>query len=453
MRRHLEAISTVLVLFFMTGGLLTMTTRQEGLGVEDPTQSDPVKLVVQLTVYILVLAFALLKWRSCLSGIVRARWVFLLSLLAIASAAWSPDPWLSARRGIVLLFTTGFGAYFAVRYSPQEQRRLLACCCGLVILLSIIVAVALPTYGVSEGLHQGAWKGIFSHKNGLGRMMLLSIIVFALVEFRRKQRLLKWIFLSLAVIVLVLSQSSSALVLAIIITVILVLLPLLRLRGEVILPVWLVTGAVVAAGCSYAVVNADSFLQILGKDSSLSGRTMLWMVVSMAISQKPWLGHGFDAFWTGMQGASASVLSSVGWAAPNSHNGYLDLLVDLGVVGLLVYLVGYIGASWKAMKQYRRQSNEANMWPLMYLAFVFLVNMTESTILRQNSIFWALYVTTIVTVSLPRRAITEGAHMEYLHSISVGTSYAGINNSESSPEALEASRDTARGRKATPVLA
>lgn len=413
MRRHLEDISTVLVLFFMTGGLLTMTTRQEGLGVEDPTQSDPVKLVVQLLVYLLVFAFALLKWRSCLSGIVRARWVFLLSLLAIASAAWSPDPWLSARRGIVLLFTTGFGAYFAVRYSPQEQRRLLACCCALAILLSIIVAVALPTYGVSEGLHQGAWKGIFGHKNGLGRMMVLSIIVFALVEFRRKQRLLKWIFLSLAVIVLILSQSSTALVLAIIMTAVLVLLPILRLRTHLIVPIWLFTGAVAVAACSYAVMNADSVLQILGKDSSLSGRTMLWMVASMAISQKPWLGHGFDAFWTGLQGESGSIMSSIRWLAPNSHNGYLDLLLDLGVVGLLVYITGYIGAAWKAMKRYRSQRSEANMWPLMYLAFILLANLTESTILTQNSIFWALYVATVVTVSVPRRPLAEGTEREW----------------------------------------
>ena len=83
-------------------------------------------------------------------------------------------------------------------------------------------------------------------------------------------------------------------------------------------------------------------LQLLHRDEGLTGRLNLWNAVLLAISKRLWLGYGFNAFWQGMKGESGYVLTAVGWAPKYAHNGFLDLVLDLGLLGLLVFAIGYL---------------------------------------------------------------------------------------------------------------
>jgi hypothetical protein len=50
------------------------------------------------------------------------------------------------------------------------------------------------------------------------------------------------------------------------------------------------------------------------------------------------------------------------------------------------------------------------LWPLAYLSFMFLFNLSESSILKQDNIFWALYVaTTVFVVNQARKVQPEAA--------------------------------------------
>jgi O-antigen ligase len=134
----------------------------------------------------------------------------------------------------------------------------------------------------------------------------------------------------------------------------------------------------------------------MGKDVTLTGRTGLWSVVVDSIAQRPWLGHGYNAFWLGWEGESARVWAVLPWHAAHAHNGVLDLGLELGLVGIALFTSSLVLAATRATAVIRRTSTMYGLWPLAYVVFIVVVNFSESTILVRNSIFWMLYTVTCV---------------------------------------------------------
>jgi O-antigen ligase len=74
-------------------------------------------------------------------------------------------------------------------------------------------------------------------------------------------------------------------------------------------------------------------LPLLGKDPSLSGRTDHWAILLPYMADHLWLGYGYQAFWTG-SGDSLSVIRSVGGAMKGADSGYIDTMLQFGLVGM-----------------------------------------------------------------------------------------------------------------------
>jgi len=138
---------------------------------------------------------------------------------------------------------------------------------------------------------------------------------------------------------------------------------------------------------------------LVGRDSTLSGRMELWSALVPKIIAHPWLGYGYSSFWLGMEGqSSADIWSILHWHVPHSHNGFLDLTEELGIAGLGLFLAGMILSARCGLYWARTQQAVIGLWPLTYISFMFLFNLSEGSILRQDNIFWVLYVATSVFV-------------------------------------------------------
>jgi exopolysaccharide production protein ExoQ len=159
------------------------------------------------------------------------------------------------------------------------------------------------------------------------------------------------------------------------------------------------------------VTNSDAALTLLGRDSTLTGRTQLWHECMVSILKRPMLGYGFDAFWRGMIGESARVTLAVHWLVPTAHNGALQLWLDLGAVGLTLFVVAFAVYTAKSLRFYLSNESHLRAWPLAYLAFVFFYNFTEVTELEQNNIFTMLLAALAATVTL--RALEMEPDDEY----------------------------------------
>ena len=142
--------------------------------------------------------------------------------------------------------------------------------------------------------------------------------------------------------------------------------------------------------------NSGNVLDLLGRDDTFTGRTDIWDAALGSIGSRPIFGYGFGAFWRGEAGPSKAVVDSVDWVTPNAHNGVLDLCLELGIAGLLVFAIGFGQRFRTALQEYRRQESSGAMWPFLFLSFLLVYNLTESTLLVQNSLSWALYASLLV---------------------------------------------------------
>ena len=391
-------------LFILTDAIFPLLRKEAEVEV-DATQGDPTTQIILGAVYLV--ACLLLVYRRRLKLLVKDPYLLAVVGLCVMSAAWSVDPGVTLRRSIAFVGTTLFGVYLASRFTFSEQLKILAGTLGIAALLSIVFAIVAPRYGIMVGDHAGEWRGIYDHKNILGLMMVLSAMSFLLVAVtNRKRAMVWWAGFGISVTVLLLSRSMTSIV---VLTGLILALPVfgmlrwpaLRWRRSFIPPLMVFGGVALLAFAAYLFIEPkliSDIMELLGRDKTLTGRTDIWAMVFYMISRRPWLGYGYGAFWLDTGKESNDVWIEVGWQPPHSHNGFLEVCLAIGVVGLVLLLLGFGSAFKRGIRWIRDVELAEAFWPLAYLSFLFLYNLSEPTFLKHNSVFWVLYVTTVVSL-------------------------------------------------------
>lgn len=76
--------------------------------------------------------------------------------------------------------------------------------------------------------------------------------------------------------------------------------------------------------------ESGEILKALGKDPTLTGRTDIWEALFRKVDERPWTGYGYNAFWGRDSEPAAWIRHQTGWSVPSAHNGWIDLLIQLG---------------------------------------------------------------------------------------------------------------------------
>jgi exopolysaccharide production protein ExoQ len=134
---------------------------------------------------------------------------------------------------------------------------------------------------------------------------------------------------------------------------------------------------------------------LTGKDTTFSARTVIWTIIKEHMRGAPYLGTGYGAYWTGALPTSPSYifLPLMYFYPSEAHNGYLDVMNDLGYLGLLcllLFLGWFIRQGLQVMAVDRSQA-------ALYLALLFqemVINMSESDIFSRTSTFAVLVLAT-----------------------------------------------------------
>jgi O-antigen ligase len=135
------------------------------------------------------------------------------------------------------------------------------------------------------------------------------------------------------------------------------------------MPYILVLFALLILGYSLVVLKLIPQLDFLltpitaltGKDLTFSSRTAIWQIIAGHIVQHPFLGNGYSAYWVDDPGSPSMEFQRLLYFWPGeSHNGYLEVLNDLGIAGgicLLGYLFTFLRQSIKVMEFDRHQGS------------------------------------------------------------------------------------------------
>ena len=393
-----EKLFVTIALFVSTAALFPLL-RTTGAAALPTTEGDPAIRRVWVLLYAITF-FLLFKRRVNVAGvIVSNKLLFGTVAVAVASTAWSADPALTLRQASALVLTTLFGAYLATAYSQVELLSLVSWLLAGIVCASVLFALLEPSYGLDPE-RGNAWRGVFTTKNELGRMAAFAIAVWLLRAFiDRRDSLLSLGVVAVSTLTLLESSSSTGLLAVIAVIVVYALLPALRTHASVAVP----TAALFISGSFLAMVwlaaHPNAILSGVGADTTLTGRTALWGVVWQMISIHPWLGWGYGAFWQGAAGPSAFVWSAAPWHPAHAHNGFLDVWLGIGLVGLVLFVGMLASAFVRAFLYLRLHAGPVALFPFILVLFVSVYNLSESTLFTQNTLFWILFVAVSVRLS------------------------------------------------------
>jgi exopolysaccharide production protein ExoQ len=391
-----------LVYFATDGRLLTKNKDYAGqFSSNGDATGGTVGRIEQLLIWGLVCFIMLPAFPRIARAAARHKAFSVFALLAFVSISWSPDPVDALRRSVLFGLTLLFSFYLAEYYDPQEQMLLVIFTGVIAVIASYLAVFLLPSFGYG---YEGEWKGIFGHKNDLG--MYVIFLVSPAFFLRLKQSLVGIAtagILGLAAVLVVMSESRTAWLLAFVFACYVCAYKVIarfRRRDATLLVATVVS--VASAMIAVAVTQYDSLLRLLGKTSDLSGRLPIWAAVALAISKHPYLGYGYGGFWNQLQGESINVSLAVGFPVNHAHDGYLNIWLQLGLIGLLLFVWTLVAGTRNGVKSLRVGDQNYVAWCLGIILLVVVGSIDESFIMLYNSLATMLYV--MACVGLSKRA-------------------------------------------------
>ena len=317
-----------------------------------------------------------------------------LPIYAILSALWSQDAALSFRSGVLLLIGTLFAFYLAERFSERQQMELILVAGAVVLASSVALVVLWPQFGVDHQLHEGAWQGLFTQKNVCAESTLFLLTpALALMGTSRQGQVLRAIYLCFCLLVIVMTQSRTGWAMT---AAYLAFFASLRILGKLqrrdLLPVVALAFALGAGAAVVAIQYPMLLLSFLSRSDSFSGRAQIWTAVLAAISRHPIGGYGFDAFWSLLYGEASRVFASTGWVVTSAHNGFLNVGLELGLVGLALVGFTFAQAARRAGVAFHSQRSPYVDWCIGLVFLTLIYNLDERTLMATQYLPWVLYI-------------------------------------------------------------
>ena len=383
--RKLEALACGFVLFMLSNAFIGPLL--------DPLQAGgeniPVLRLMWLPVYALILGLAVWRAPRVMRFWFPAVMLSLLIFWVFASASWSLEPGTTNRRALAAAFTTLFGLYFASSFDGKRMAEIIATTFLFLAIGGGLAAVAYPKMGVHHDVNAGDWRGLWYEKNQMGAMMVygaLAAMAAILAGSTRRKQMVVTILLC-AVLIVMTKSKTSLVVLLMGLGGSMLLTAMRRGPATAIVVVWLgVTVVLTAALVMW--LSPELVFTALGKAPTLTGRTDIWAALLRQSAKRPLTGYGYAVFWTLESHPAQWIRKETGWLVPTAHNGWLDILAQLGWIGVGLCALVLGGSLLVSLVRFRRVQD--GYWATLFLAIFLMTTFSESFILERNGIAWAL---------------------------------------------------------------
>ncbi|MEM6712223.1 MAG: O-antigen ligase family protein [Pseudomonadota bacterium] len=274
-------------------------------------------------------------------------WVFFFAWCML-SVVWALETGISASRLMLALIMMGS---LVLAFAASNNRRTI-----LVLVFWVFVAGVLANTAAVLTRPPGpiGHEGIFDHKNMLGAFAaaatLLACLMFTVAG--RLTKVAAAVSIALCLVVLSASESKAStgfLPLAFGFGIVAALLARYGRINPAVSAVLAIaaTGVLIASAEAIFAVNPRYLAEIATGDATFTGRTFLWEFAWEYVRERPLLGYGFRSFWD-IGPETPSLREGFGFIATtfHGHNGYLDLLLSVGLIGLVLFLpILWVGLS------------------------------------------------------------------------------------------------------------
>lgn len=345
-----------------------------------------------------------LKPGASLAGLIRQPFLIVLLGIVVASIAWSVSPDQTLRRAVAVGFTTAGAVALGARWRWPAFAETLAFTFGLLTIGSLLAGLFLPSIGRMSNDFPGSWRGLWLEKNTFGGEMAFALLIFAAAGVLRPERRRLWFSLSFIALAMLLASTSKTSLVALMLGAAAFFLVLLVRRGGAVAVIATYAAVVALIALIAAVIlSPDVFLDLLGKDATLTGRTKIWAAVMRQIELRPWLGYGYGAVWsedTGW-GPLAWIVKQAGFKPEHAHNSWLEQWLGMGLAGLSAWALYYLTTLGRAIMA--MFTSRGALVALPFLVVYSMITLTESVAVSYNDLRWVIFVAFSIRLALPDR--------------------------------------------------
>lgn len=337
----------------------------------------------------------------------------------LITSRWSAYPDLSVRRTVAYVFIFAISVSLAVSFErAMDFQRPLFKGLVLVFLANIISSHMVAPIDAEMGVN-----GIYAQKNGAGALALYVIIVATSAVMLYRHKLMKLFSVGVAILAwafLISTHAKTSIATAGVLSAGLPLLSYLLSRQT--------PHKVIATGaCAFLLgmfllsvqlldITGEQLGQAVFSDLTFTNRTYIWDALYPEIARHPWTGTGFGSFW-----GTGQALNPITNARPDAffmtasvineaHNGYIDIALQAGYVGLTLTVLIITRAGWRfcsviAAPQARREDRIACTMLLGLVVALAVANFTESEIFSPSNPIGYLFVVIAVQAERWRSAL------------------------------------------------
>jgi len=331
------------------------------------------------------------------------KWIGFYFLFCAVSVVWSDDSFVSLKRWVKAMGDVVMALVVLTEQRPIEAMGTLLKRLAFVVLpLSVLFIKFYPELGRAYHMAAPMYTGVATSKNTLGQICLISGIYFCWVLlYRWREEVDRGGIARIGVYALFVVMVAWLLYMASSATSVACWLVVAGFFGAARVPALaaeprrlvVLLGSAIAlfAMLETAFGVSDWIIASLGRSRDLTTRVPMWELL-LSLNTNPLIGVGFESFWSGER------LGIVWRQFPGiiqAHNGYVDLYLNLGVIGLLLLLVG-IGAGVAGAIRELESDYAGSLLRIAFVVTVLLNNWTEASI-KPVSIMFVILCMGILT--------------------------------------------------------
>ncbi len=353
------------------------------------------------------------KWAKLFAGNFA---IIVFYVYFMVSISWSGDPSGSFKRIVKdfgLLFVIGL--IFSEKEPLQAMRAVYIRCAMVLLPLSVLTIKYFPSIARTFGLNGDILvTGVTTQKNGLGEIVLIFtlFLLWDYLETYGPGKRLRWnkgawdqmLLIAMGVWLLEQSKSKTAL-LCIAVGMFVMLRPkflVTKLFNRLLFIMALTTPLLLFFSQQFNSV-IEPMVKALGRDMTFTGRGNIWAHITLK-TVNPIVGYGYWNFWGGPDGYE--IARDMKTVIPNAHNGYLDIYLDGGFIGLALLFMVLIVCGSRIMRKVKATPDGGLFAKVRFsiLIVVIIYNLSESTFARMEMIW---FTTLMMMVEFPTNALSK----------------------------------------------
>ena len=341
------------------------------------------------------------KKRIRIAKIIKGRkLIILLNIIILLSNLYTINKKETLESSLMFTMVTIFALFLSAIYKEDKFVKLLSIYFILSIIFSVLMIGIFPSRGMMSDERFLAAKGIYGHKNILGRYMVIAfffLISYARLSLKKRKKCIGYLFAIISVFLIFISKSNTAILYFIILSPIYMFIKnkkyLINTINKVVIIIACVFSIFVFLNSNPQYYNMFSKINIGERTLSMTGRNVIWNYSLEKINSAKYLGYGFDAVWSSNE-IITPFINKYGFTIPHAHNGYLDTTLQLGIIGLIIM-------SLILLSLIKSRKVDKIILGSIFTWFLILINFTEAAFIEDTTyIFWILIVYFINSLNL-----------------------------------------------------